>query len=126
MTQYPIPFLGYFFWKTISDISQLDNLFHINDYPVTEEDLKKFSSELIRKPFYKNGPLWDITIFTNYENNTTTAIQIRMNHIIADGMSCQNFFHKLCDYEQPPLVLRNNYKKPNLKDKVTSKQFLNS
>jgi hypothetical protein len=48
-------------------------------------ELQTAQHHLCRKPFLKSQPLWDLTLFPNY-NGQGSAIALRIHHVITDGV----------------------------------------
>ena len=84
LRQKPIVILGDFYWKNCSENESVNRIIELDEKLNTEDDIKKFSNNLIDKPFNIGEIQYRLYISVNYLNQTVVVLQF--DHSLCDGI----------------------------------------
>jgi hypothetical protein len=105
--------MGYIFWKKVNEFKIQDRVHFLKDPHVNHENIGLFVESIIRKPFVRDEPLWDIYFISGGDTSVVGSISetkkqdcfvvFRTHHILLDGMTLVKLWFKadgLSEYPQ--------------------------
>ncbi|XP_035707428.1 uncharacterized protein LOC118435455 isoform X1 [Folsomia candida] len=89
------PWWGYLFWAEVDNFRMENQVHFIYHNKMDYENVSQFVEEIIRRPFIKSEPLWEIFVVTACSENaskeerlsTECFLIFRTHHLLLDGMS---------------------------------------
>ncbi|XP_021943144.2 uncharacterized protein LOC110841757 [Folsomia candida] len=90
--------LSVYFWEKCKNFSLSNHIFQNEESD--PDKLSELLLNMIEKGYPTGNPLWELIYFPNYahpEYATTSAVLLRIHHVLGDGMAYMALVRDLCD-----------------------------
>jgi hypothetical protein len=117
LTQSIENWMGYPFWKTITNFNLKDLITfcdnNTNNTPVDHREVVEIMKVISLKPFERDNPLWKLTVIPRFiplsnspymkesiSNSQYSFVIMEIHHALVDGFSLMKLFHKIFKVKQ--------------------------
>jgi hypothetical protein len=125
--------MGFYFWKDNPRFNLNDHLI-LHEETITANEFRDYGENLImKKPFTRNRPLWEMHLFKKYipdneidsaiENHTRSAVILLLHHALVDWFSAMDVGHAIQKCQLASIIsegVRNTTREDDSDDSSTS------